>query len=347
MKHPIEDPVEVQEATGTIGESEQIMEPPFLTTTITSMTCKRILVLFVCAVALAASNDRGDLLAQAPEPSAPRPKFEVASVRPNTSNDGKIMLGIQPGGRFNAVNVPLWDLIRQAYGLQRSQLVGAPDWVETARYDVVAKAEGDIPRAGPGGPIGPLNFMLQDLLEDRFKLTAHREKRDMPIYALTLARADKKLGQGLRASSVDCEAFRGRRAGGPGGPAEPGGPGGPGRGVAPALGERPTCGMMIGPGQVTAGGMPIRQLAQMLSQLTQRIVEDRTGLAGNFDIDLTFTPERMPQGAPPPGVQLPPIDPNGPSVFTAVQEQLGLKLESERGPVEVLVIDHVERPTPD
>ena len=105
--------------------------------------------------------------------------------------------------------------------------------------------------------------------------------------------------------------------------------------------------MMIGPGQVTGGGMPITQLALMLSQMTQRIVEDRTGLTGNFDIDLTFTPERMPQGPPPPGVQLPPIDPNGPSVFTAVQEQLGLKLESTRGPVEVLVIDHVERPTPD
>ena len=104
---------------------------------------------------------------------------------------------------------------------------------------------------------------------------------------------------------------------------------------------------MIGPGQVAAGGIPISQLTVMLSQYTQRIVVDRTGLKGNFDIDLTFTPDRMPQGPPPPGVQLPPIDPNGPSIFTAIQEQLGLKLDSERGPVEVLVIDHVERPTPD
>jgi uncharacterized protein (TIGR03435 family) len=210
--------------------------------------------------------------------------------------------------------------------------------METERYDIVAKAEGDIPRAGPGGPSGPLNFMMQDLLEERFKLKAHRETREMPIYALMLARADQKLGQGLRSSSTDCEAFRGRGRGGPGGPG--------GRAMF-VPGERPTCGMMVGPGQVTAGGIPIAQLTLMLSQFTQRIVVDRTDLKGNFDIDLTFTPERMPQGPLPPGVQLPPIDPNGPSIFTAIQEQLGLKLESERGPVEVLVIDHVERPTPD
>jgi uncharacterized protein (TIGR03435 family) len=85
----------------------------------------------------------------------------------------------------------------------------------------------------------------------------------------------------------------------------------------------------------------------VLSQITQRNVVDRTGLEGNFEFEVTFTPERMPQGPPPPGAQLPSIDPNGPSIFTALQEQLGLKLESERAPVEVLVIDHVERPTPD
>jgi uncharacterized protein (TIGR03435 family) len=283
------------------------------------------------------------LNAQEPAPGA-KPTFEVASVRPNTSADGKVMIGIQPGGRFNAVNVALWDLIRQAYNLQRTQIVGAPDWVETARYDIVAKAEGDIPRGGPGSPPGPLNFMMQDLLEERFKLKAHRETRDMPIYALVLARSDQKLGQGLRPSTVDCQAFRGRGRGGAAGPGM--GPGGPPRAMF-TPGERPTCGMMVGPGQVAAGGIPISQLTVMLSQYTQRIVVDRTGLKGNFDIDLTFTPERMPQGPPPPGVQLPPIDPNGPSIFTAIQEQLGLKLDSERGPVEVLVIDHVERPTAD
>jgi uncharacterized protein (TIGR03435 family) len=264
--------------------------------------------------------------------------FEVASVRENTSSDMKIGIGIQPGGRFNAVGVPLWELIRIAYGLQRTQIVGAPDWAEAARFDIVAKAETEIPRGMPGGPPGPLNFMIQDLLEDRFKLRTHRETREQQIYALTFARTNKNLGAGMKTSSADCGSMpgrdgRGMRAGG-----------GP---MLPPPGERPKCGMMMAPGHIFAGGATVAQLTQVLSMFAQRIVVDKTGLTGSYDIDLTFTPDRMPQGAPPPGVQMPNIDPNGPSLFTAVQEQLGLKLESQRAPVEVLVIDHVERPTPD
>ena len=105
--------------------------------------------------------------------------------------------------------------------------------------------------------------------------------------------------------------------------------------------------MMMAPGHLVGGGASVAQLTQVLSMFAQRIVVDKTGLTGAYDIDLTFTPDRMPQGAPPPGVTMPNIDPNGPSLFTAVQEQLGLKLESQRAPIEVLVIDHVERPTPD
>ena len=270
--------------------------------------------------------------AQAP---ADKPKFEVASVRENTNDDGKVMFGIQPGGRFNTVGAPLGELIRVAYGVQRTQLVGAPDWTETARYDIVAKAETDIPGSAPGSPPGPLNFMLQDLLEDRFKLRAHRETREMPVYALRLARTDGKLGERLKPSAIDCAAMRGRggRMAGPPGPLAPG--------------ERPQCGMRVAPNHVLAGGVGLTQLTQMLSQFTQRVVVDRTGLSGTFDIDLSFTPERMPQGPPPPGAPPLNIDPNGPSLFTALQEQLGLKLESEKAPVAVLVIDHVERPTPD
>ena len=111
------------------------------------------------------------------------------------------------------------------------------------------------------------------------------------------------------------------------------------------------CGMRIGPGTLSGGGFPITEFSRTLSQFVQRIVIDRSGLTGTFDIDLTWTPDQMPQGAggaPPPGAPpLPPIDPNGPSIFTAVQEQLGLKLDADRGPVEVLVIDRVDRPTPD
>jgi uncharacterized protein (TIGR03435 family) len=208
--------------------------------------------------------------------------------------------------------------------------------METARFDIVAKADGDIARgAGPGGPPGPLSFMMQDLLEDRFKLRAHRETRELPIYVLMLERTDGKMGPGLRASITDCANVAARGRLGP-----------PPRSMAP--GERPPCGMRMAPGQLIGGGVPISQLTLPLSQFAQRMVVDRTGLSGNFDIDLKWTPDALPQGPAPPGAPpLPSIDPNGPSLFTAVQEQLGLKLESARAPVEVLVIDHVERPTPD
>ena len=106
--------------------------------------------------------------------------------------------------------------------------------------------------------------------------------------------------------------------------------------------------MAMRPGGIISGGTPISQMMGPLSQAVHRVVVDRTGLKGNFDIDLTWTPDQIPQGPPPPGAPpLPAIDPNGPSIFTALQEQLGLKLESETGPVDVLVIDHVEQPAPD
>jgi uncharacterized protein (TIGR03435 family) len=298
---------------------------------ITTMTFTRQMTVAVCTALPLLPFAIAFARAQAP---ADKPKFEVASVRQNTADDGKVLFGIQPGGRFTTIGFPLPNLIMQAYGLQRSQLVGGPDWMQTARFDITAKAEGEIPRTALGS-MGPLQLMLQDLLEERFKLRAHRETREQQIYALRLARPDGQLGPGLRASTTDCAALfaRGRS-----------GPPPPGRGP----GERPACGMRIGPGQLVAGAMPISGLIPPLSQFTERLVFDRTGLTGNFEIDLTWTPDRLPQGPPPPGAPpLPAADPNGPSLFTALQEQLGLKLESERAPVEVLAIDHVERPTPD
>jgi uncharacterized protein (TIGR03435 family) len=117
--------------------------------------------------------------------------------------------------------------------------------------------------------------------------------------------------------------------------------------LAPALGERPPCGTRLIPGQIAGGGLLISQLAVSLSLSVHRVVVDRTGLTGYFDVDLMWTPEHMSQGGGAPGAPPPPIDPNRPSIFTAVQEQLGLKLDSTKGLVDVLVIDHVERPIPD
>ena len=246
---------------------------------------------------------------------------------------------MQPGGRFTATNVPLRDLIRFAYQLQNFQIVGGPDWLTSDRFDIVAKAEGEVPSA-PLGTAGPMQMMMRSLLEERFKVSVHQEKRDLPIYALVFARSDKKLGAKLQPSTVDCQAMMtaAMARGGPPLAPPPSTPSG-----------RPVCGMRSGPGQMMGGGFPLSQLASALSQMVQRVVVDRTELTGNFDLELTYTPDQMPQGppgTPPPGAPPPPpIDPNGPSIFTALQEQLGLKLDSQRGPVDVLVIDRAERPT--
>jgi uncharacterized protein (TIGR03435 family) len=281
-----------------------------------------------------------NVMAQASAP-AETPKFEVASIRPNTSGDNKISNQILPGGRYNAVNILPRLLIMNAYALQEQQLVGAPPWISSERFDIVAKAEGEIgPPVSRDGP-SQMQLLIRSLLEERFKLKVHREPREVPIYSLVLARPDGRLGKGLRVSAVDCDAFMAaRRKGGP--PSEP-----------PKPGERPQCGARVGFGELTAGGRPLTELVSLLSATVGRSVVDRTGLTGSYDIDLRWTPDRVLQrgagaaASDPIRVNGVEIDPNGPSIFTALQEQLGLKLESERGTVEALVIDHIERPTPD
>ena len=280
--------------------------------------------------------------AQNPPPAPPAsPVFEVASVKPKKSGEGFIRFGLQPGGRFTAQNVPTRELIRFAYNVQPFQIEGGPGWLNSDRFDVTAKAEGDLPPTGPGQS-GPVQLMMQNLLADRFKLKVRRETKEMPVYELVLARSDGRLGKQIEPSTVDCVAMRGRGAG-PGGR----GPGGPPP-SPPQPGERPQCGMFMGIGSVGAGDVAIQQLAQLLSQSVRRIVVDKTGLTGRYSFNIEFTPDQMPPpGATPPGVQLPAVNPDGPSIFTALQEQLGLKLESARGQVETLVIDSIEQPTPD
>lgn len=260
--------------------------------------------------------------------------FEVASVKVNKSGDGPSRIGLQPGGRVTVVNMSLRSLIRFAYQVQDFQIAAGPDWITSERFDITAKAENDI-RPSPPGTVGDGQLMMRSLLSDRFKLTVRQERKDMPIYELVLARNDGRLGAQLKVSATDCEAMmRAAREGGGLPPPQPG--------------QRPLCGMRIGAGQIMAGGFPLSQLAAALSQMTQRVVVDRTGLSGLYDVDLTFAFEpSMMSDAPKAGVSPPPSNTNGPSIFTALQEQLGLKLESARGPVDTLVIDRAELPTPD
>ena len=253
----------------------------------------------------------------------PRQSFEVASVKPNKSGETTSFLQGRPGGNFAVGNMTLRGLIMFAYGIQGFQLVGAPDWVATERFDITAKAAADVPPT-PIGQTSPEALMLRSLLEDRFRLSAHRETRDLPIYALVLARADRRLGPRLRQTTSDYCARLLAGAGKAGDtPIPPGGP---------------VCGMRPGGtrNEITAGAIPMNEFARFLNVNVGRTVVDRTGLTGVWDFDLKWSPPNAPNP-----------DPDRPSIFTALQEQLGLRLDATTGPVEVLVIDRVERLIPD
>ena len=256
------------------------------------------------------------------------PAFEVASIKVNKANDN-IVTSRSANGRYTVTGHTLAMLIRSAYRVQEFQVVGGPEWIDTIRFDIQATEPAGL-AAGPPGTVAPgpgqptgQQLMLQSLLADRFHLTVHRETRERPVYALVLARGDRKLGPQLQRSTKDCAATR-------------------------------TCGTNIGPGYIRVTGVTMAQLATAFSNLSStgsslnRLVVDRSGLDGTYDAELRFTPEFVPPGFAGPGPTpsgQPPIDPNGPSIFTAVQEQLGLKLDAQRGPVEVLVIDRAAQPT--
>jgi uncharacterized protein (TIGR03435 family) len=267
----------------------------------------------------------GVLVAQTPA----SPTFEVASVKPNKSGTDEMVGGLaEPGGRFTVINTQLREIIRVAYRLQRYQVVGGPSWIDSDRFDITAKAN-----ASSTGP--EMALMLRPLLAERFKLAVHNETRQLPLFALVVAGSAGKLGPHLRPSDADCIAEVTARLRGGAIPPPPTDP------------PHQPCGSAGGPlGYTTARGLTMGQIAFGLSRNVGRAVMDRTGLAGYFDYELTWTPDQIPQ-RPPGAPDLPPIDPNGASLFTALQEQLGLKLESTTGPVDVLVIDHVEQPTPD
>jgi uncharacterized protein (TIGR03435 family) len=253
----------------------------------------------------------------------PRPEFEVASIKLNKSGDRRIMISPARGGRFTATNIPMQFFITQAYSIKDFQLSGAPAWLMSERYDIEAKAEGN-------PSMSEMLPMIQGMLEDRLKLKVHRETKEQAVYALVVAKAGR-----LHEAEGECAP----RPSTPPPPPEPG-----------KLPAAPCGGFFMFPGHLTGQKVPITQLIDTLSRFSGRIVLDKTNLTGKYDIDLQYTPEQAqlqaPPGPPPPGMPpLPPIDPNGPSLFTALQEQLGLKLESQKGPVEMMVIDHVERPS--
>jgi uncharacterized protein (TIGR03435 family) len=281
-----------------------------------------------CVTLLAISVGIGSGILSAQSPPESLPQFEVASIKPNKSGDFRRSIGPAPGG-FSALNVTLRELIPMAYGIPQAfgeiSIVGGPKWMDDERFDIDAKTDGRQPAARIGQ-------MLRALLIDRFRLKAHKETREVPVYALVMADADRRFGPRLAPASYDCAVRRAALARGATPPPLP----------SPGPDGRNMCSGQSRPGNIWSKGFDIDSLTSSLAPFVGRVVRNHTGLTGGFDYDVEWTPE-SPQR---PDRPEPAIDPNGPSIFTALREQLGLKLDSQRGPVDVVVIDSAEYPTP-
>jgi len=226
------------------------------------------------------------------------PAFEAVSIKPNTSGERGGTSRAQPG-RYQGINVTLMRLIRFAYQ-PIQEFEGGPGWIDTEYFDIEARAVGTPTRE-------EMIAMLRAMLADRFALQVRQEVRERPVYALTLARRDGRLGTQLRRSDAEC-------------------PNGPG-----------TCGVQMDNGALKSKSITMPRLAAELSFVGRKVI-DRTGLSGAFDVSVEWTPDAPAAGAAPPD--------SLPSIFTALQEQLGLKLEPSTGPVDVVTIVRAERPRP-
>jgi uncharacterized protein (TIGR03435 family) len=275
--------------------------------------------------------DQTEVLARAQDAPADIPKFDVASIKPNKSGEMRMMFRFTPDG-MNMQGIPLQLMLTQAFNVEDDCIVGAPAWAKTDRFDIEAKVAPEDAAKLDKLKREERMEMLQPLLQDRFNLKFHHETREMPVYVLVLAKGGSKLKQ-----AGDDTAKMPR--------------------------------MMMGIGSLEANGAQMDMLTHVLSGQVGRTVIDKTGLTGKYDLSLHFTPEHMPSGmgqgpGPGPGGPgggpagaasggpagasaggPPPPDASAPSIFTALQEQLGLKLESEKGPVDVIVIDHIDKPS--
>jgi uncharacterized protein (TIGR03435 family) len=261
--------------------------------------------------------------------------FDASSVKANKSGNPVGDDRVIPGGRYSATNLSLQVLIRFAYersprsrGLEPFEVTGGPDWIASDRFDVNATAGREV-------SLAELRSMLQTLLVDRFKLKTHYETRQGPVYRMVVAQRGK-MGPQLRRATADCAAMTAD----------------PLRGITP--GQLEPCGY-FGPSPIPLGsdkayqafrGLTMEDLALRLYPHLGRRVIDATGLAGHFDGDFEFTAEIV-MPPPPPGLPNPYDGRVLPSIFSVLPQQLGLRLQSERGPVEILVVDHAERPTED
>lgn len=246
----------------------------------------------------------------------PAPAFEVVSIKRSPPDAPAGRAGLMPGGRYVLSNGPIRVLIGIAYPSPTNEFINAPDWVTNENYDITGLA-------GPAATFPQVAEMLKAMLADRMKLVAHYEMREREVYELVLA-SDGRLGPGLRQSTVDCVAVeaaaRARNE-----ILQP----------PAATGPVPQCTLRRADGLLEANAWSMTALAENLRSRGGRVVIDRTGLTGAYDFKLEWAPD-------------PASNADGrPSLFTALQEQLGLKLQPSTAPLAVVVIDRIERPTPD
>jgi uncharacterized protein (TIGR03435 family) len=250
--------------------------------------------------------------------------FEVASIRPSDPASGAPHLGMSPSGVFTAKSVTVKALVRQAYDLKDFQISGGPGWIDTDQYDIVAKGNSESlsedqirTMSSEQRNILKEQFLqkLRALLADRFQLKVHQETKELPIYALIIAKNGPKIQPATEGL-------------------------GPGSGLTTRMGE-------AGKTEITGKTASLDSLVRLLSNQVNRITVDKTGLKGDYDFKMTFAPDLGPRPADAgdAGASAARADNDGPSIFTALQEQLGLKLEAQKGPVQVLVVDSVQKPS--
>jgi uncharacterized protein (TIGR03435 family) len=247
----------------------------------------------------------------APGPAA-APAFEAVSIKPNATGAAQMIIRTPPSGLATGTNVSVLMLIRFAYEMPDYRVSGAPAWASSLRFDVTAR--------GPANASAETTrAMFRALLADRFAVIVRRDTQEMDMDALV--RSGPDLGPALRANPRPCDTnawFSG--------------------------GE--VCGVRPGFGRFTARDVSMRDVARGLETVRRRFVADQTGLTGRYDLTLTYTPDDVVLN-PSVRAEFPAIDPDGPSLGTALREQLGLRLQPRRGPVEVLVIERVQQPSPD
>jgi len=252
-----------------------------------------------------------DVSPQSTDPNVKLPVYDVASVKPNKANDGMMRIMNHPDG-FSCTNISLKTLIGNAYGIRQDLITGGPAWADSVGFDVEAKVSGEDVEAFKKLTGRQRNSLLQALLADRFHLKVHHETKTLPMYDLLIAKG----GSRLKANA----------------PAPPS----PDAAKDPEA-AKPRGMMTMGPGMLKGQGLPMASIANQLSYALQATVSDKTGLTGDFDFELKWTPD----DAGPTNADTS-SEPNI-SIFTAVQEQLGLKLQPTKGPVDTLVIDHAEQ----